>query len=240
MKNNIFGRFMAYTRRKILSLLLWWNNTRVGDKIQFFLLVLNIIMIAAFIYFSQKQIENTQETLEKTQRSIEIAKINSEIELRAYIMIVTANIDEMSVGKNLGITITYENTGLTPAYNVRPKITIKPGGKGIYENDWLNFEERSDEMSALIGPRAVIKFPVSTDITIRKESDIIGWKSGAKFLGVFGYIFYEDIFGDSCFTQFCMYYEYKEDKFVFNEKYNNADRNLKPDYVNTTILNIKE
>ncbi len=47
--------------------------------------------------------------------------------MRAYIQVVNATTTQMEIGKTLEITITYKNTGQTPAYNVRIQASLMPG-----------------------------------------------------------------------------------------------------------------
>jgi hypothetical protein len=106
-------------RKKFQRLSAWWNDPKTENKIQSFLVIINILMLIAFIVFSQKQSDYTAESLKETRRSIDIAKESAKLELRAYIQVAEVNITEIKINRPLGVSVTYKNTGITPALTFR-------------------------------------------------------------------------------------------------------------------------
>ncbi len=55
-------------------ILLWWDGIETGNKTQIILVIFNIIMVGAFIYFGFEQIEKTNEALKRADTSNSITR----------------------------------------------------------------------------------------------------------------------------------------------------------------------
>lgn len=139
----------------------------------------------------------------------------------------------MEIGKKLELNLYYKNTGQTPAYNIRYKAHVKAWGQGknkaVTDLDWEELRNQSSEGNNVLGSNSTMNFIIPTDLIIRDSTTIPDWKSTGKFLGVFGYIYYRDIF-DSTTTHYSQFnLRFWRDKFVFDSLYNDADRYAKLD-----------
>jgi uncharacterized repeat protein (TIGR01451 family) len=153
---------------------------------------------------------------------IDLSRKTAKIELRAYLQIVNATATQMAIGKTLEVTITYKNTGQTPAYNVNIQASIKPGGNPIDDNTWLKLYKTTSQGSNVLGSNFPIDFTIKSNWFIKDSTTIPAWESGGKYFGVYGIIHYEDIFGLSHWNRF--YFYWQGDKFVFGSIYNDADK----------------
>jgi len=158
-----------------------------------------------------------------TNKQIDLSRENAKTELRAYIQVVNVTATQMEIGKTLEITVTYKNTGKTPAYNVRLQASIMPGGQGINENTWLKLYKIEKQGSNVLGSDFPIEFPITSAWFIKDSTTIPAWKSGGKYLGVYGIMYYDDVFGYDHWNRFYLRY-WRGDKFVFDPNYNDADK----------------
>ena len=168
-----------------------------------------------------------------TNKQIELSRNSARITLRAYIQVTDIIATQMEIGKKLELTIYYKNTGQTPAYNIRYKARVKAWGQGknkaVTDSDWEELRNKPSEGNNVLGSNSSMNFIIPTDLSIEDSTTIPDWKSTGKFLGVFGYIFYKDIFDSSTthYSQFNL--RFWRDKFVFDSLYNDADRYEKLD-----------
>ncbi len=163
-----------------------------------------------------------------TNKQINLSRNSARITLRAYIQVTDIIATQMEIGKKLELTIYYKNTGQTPAYNIRYKALVKAWGQGknkaVTDSDWEELRNKSSEGNNVLGTNSTMNFIIPTDLIIRDSTTIPDWKSTGKFLGVFGYIYYGDIF-DSTTTHYSQFnLRFWRDKFVFDSLHNDADR----------------
>jgi hypothetical protein len=207
-----------------------WRKTPIGDRVQIILVIINIGMLIAFICVGADQHTDSIEALKRadtsntyTRESLQLSKQTSRIELSAYIQIDTVKITQMKEGKNLGFSLTYLNNGKTPAYDVYSVIGVIPGGKpniNILNKDWLKLQETPPISGYFVGSNASVTQPIITTIKIKDSTTIPAWKNGSKFLGIYGFIFYKNVFNDSCYTQFSMAYDHIRGGFNYRVKDN--------------------
>ena len=77
-----------------------------------------------------------------------------------------------------------------------------------------------------MGANSIYQILIPSDKTINDSTTIPAWKStglggAGKFLGVYGYIYYKDIYGDDHWTRFNLQYGRKN--FIFASEKNDAD-----------------
>ena len=168
-----------------------------------------------------------------TNKQIGLSRNSARITLRAYIQVTDIIASQMEIGKKLELTIYYKNTGQTPAYNIRYKALVKAWGQGenkaVTNSDWEKLKNKPSEGNNVLGSNSTMNFIIPTELFIKDSTTIPDWKSTGKFLGVFGYIYYRDIFDSTTihYSQFNL--RFWRDKFVFDSLYNNADRYEKLD-----------
>ena len=107
---------IKFLDEKRLKIIVWWEKIHTGEKIQIYLLLTNVIMILAFIYFSNKQVSRIDKSLNwadssnvSTKKSLLIAEENMKLANRAYVSV--SNIS------TFGDSIYYDiiHSGNTPA-----------------------------------------------------------------------------------------------------------------------------
>ena len=163
-----------------------------------------------------------------TNKQIGLSRNSARITLRAYIQVTDIIASQMEIGKKLELTIYYKNTGQTPAYNIRYKALVKAWGQGenkaVTNSDWEKLKNKPSEGNNVLGSNSTMNFIIPTELFIKDSTTIPDWKSTGKFLGVFGYIYYRDIFDSTTihYSQFNL--RFWRDKFIFDSLYNDADK----------------
>ncbi len=134
----------------------WWEITHTGEKIQIFLLLTNIIMVFAFIYFGEQQISRIDESLMwadssnvSTKKSLMLAEETMELGNRAYVSV--SNISPFSDSVYYDIV----HRGNTPALNL-VSYSLLVMGKNIdlsacrnYIQQFINQKKQKDETESL-------------------------------------------------------------------------------------------
>jgi len=125
------------TDKKKYKILIWWQSIERGNKIQIVLVILNIVMVGAFIIFSQKQIYKTKEALKLTRESINLAKENARTELRAYIITQIDSIEALN--DTFIIFLSEINVGKTPTYKLRKNVIFNT--TEFVDSEWVKLKK---------------------------------------------------------------------------------------------------
>jgi len=165
-------------------------------------------IIAAVIYFFQLRTMNRQ--LNAYEKSLNLSKVSSENELRAYLSI-TNNYFEMTSPNSAKIKFNLCNTGRTPAKSIEHEIRA-----GIYKENfnWLEDLNKSgapfEKKSGIISPNSFLQCEIP--ITITKSIDINSEKLFYKID-----IKYKDWFDNDRYYSFTRYVEppFNEQKDCF-------------------------
>jgi hypothetical protein len=154
-------------------------------------------------------------------------KETSKVELKAFLQVVDAKLTQMAPGKTEEVIVYYKNTGITPAYDIQYQVDIMPGGKGVSDKNWEDLKNSEKKGWNVLGANSIYHILIPSDIMIKDSTtipayNITGSSGPGKFLAVYGYIYYNDIYGDSHWTQF--YFQWWRDHFLFAPEKNDADK----------------
>jgi hypothetical protein len=189
----------------------WWEKEGAPDRIMVILTLAIVLLTIPNIYFSCSQIKQSEKF--------------SIIEARAYIRYDGAKeVHLLDIGKQGTIISNITNVGKTPAYNEFSVSRIKFGE--VKEED-IQIAEHPTNKGVSIGAGQTISIQTSTDTaltikdTLKLRNSILD-KKLTPF--VYGIIYYQDAFGCYHWTRYCMGYRYDTDKFFYNDKFNDCDK----------------
>ncbi len=157
--------------------------------------------------------------------NFKLAQKTARVSLSAYIQVLNVKITQMKEGDSLALAVTFLNDGRTPAFDMYAIIRVKPGGrpsdKTISPNEWSRLRNLPpSDISYFVGSHDSVTVPIPTPYVIKDNTTIPAWRHGYKFLGIFGYIFYKNVFRDSCYSQISMFYDHRTGRFKYRTKDN--------------------
>jgi len=130
-------------------------------------------------------------------------------ELRAYMSANTRGITVAQDGETITIYVQLTNAGQTPAFNV-----VVPCGISVLPPD-RRFQVASIRITAAdIDELPITTLPKDGKCVVHATkkipyTDAIKYLSTANNIYIFGLITYQDVFGNSQWTEFCQYLEWK-------------------------------
>lgn len=137
-----------------------------------------------------------------TRRLVKGAEETAERQLRAYICVKAVTLMNFNVGSQPIFRVTFENTGQTPAYNVRSCIKMETFEIPLPE-ELPEQLTREVGFNLGAGQPSEIREPINVVIM---QDDIVALTSNKIAIIAWGKIIYEDIFGKTYYTNVrCMY-----------------------------------
>jgi len=145
---------------------------------------------------NRKAIEIADSSMEISKKIADIQEKYTKIELRAYITIVEVVPYFLEVGRNTQIKIAYVNYGKTPAFNIKCFSGYRLGRPELIERDMKHLKEFKSIAADTKGTDLDGSF--NCDFGNRIDSVMLDSIKNNKIqYFVFGYISYDDIFGDN-------------------------------------------
>jgi hypothetical protein len=131
--------------------------------------------------------------LRQTKEALELQRMSSERQLRAYVGVRSVKILRFEVGQKVAVRITLKNFGQTPAYNVEERLEVR-----IISNDHIDFEPKLLSQGLVINPGDESASVATSDriLTEGMKSEIEA-RAGdpSMVVEVRGAVEYDDAFG---------------------------------------------
>jgi len=201
-----------------------WHSRTHTEKTNLILIILSIASLLWIFYMTTEQNELTRKALKRsdttnaiTRESLEFAKRNARIELRAYLQADSVYFYTFRSNEEMVMILRVTNVGQTPAYRVTGLEYPKIGGTGIYEADFMTLKDTLTSMY-IGGNNGSIEFRMKTNF-FPSKNDSIDITKGKIFLGYYGKFFYRDIFNNLDSFRVCRVYDPKTGDFVLCENY---------------------
>lgn len=161
-----------------------------------------VVSTVALFLSAEKSAEAAKEAAKATRKSVELAERSADLQLRAYLTVLPGTFFEFDPQKRLVFRYHVENSGETPAYNVRHRASIALVANPLPDDH--TFPEIPTTEGKTFLPKG-IRFN-GTAIADRKFSKeelitiLRGSVTGTRFF-VFGEVTYETL-GKSHYTKF--------------------------------------
>jgi len=189
----------------------WRQQKRVNSfTATFSFIAAGAAVVAAF--YAVRAFEQTRRQANAAEAQIKITVDQEKRQLRAYVGIVTS--EALNLDWNpLEIHWKIKNVGNTPAYHVHGAGNLRVDLADMAALPPPRPEEirptGGTKMNGTLSPQQEQAIILTLDDTRpkflnREEKDIIRW--GPKFLFAYGYMFYDDIFGETHTTAFRLEY----------------------------------
>lgn len=137
--------------------------------------------------------EATKEVATAETATVETMNATARRELKAYLFIELARVDQLAPNNRAEAKVTFKNYGKTPAYKV--KLTLDCGRAASFED--LPKPERITDDLGTLGPGAVFTAKSDPDAApVLSEQDYQALVAGTQTLFVYGEVQYQDTFGD--------------------------------------------
>jgi hypothetical protein len=158
-----------------------------------------------------------------TVEQVRIQEKFGRIEARAYICYDDIASYRLRINKPKKIEINFINTGKTPAHEFRSesKVMILDTPKEVSQIDVDNITT-SKKKGRVVGTGQTLI--VVTDTCCLSLEDSLSIFRGKKCMFVYGRIFYEDVFGEPHFTNYCINFRADRFRFLLTTYGNNADQ----------------
>lgn len=157
------------------------------------------------IFFSGWASIAASKAAKAADRAVEITERAAERQLRAYVMVESANIKKLKIGEIPEVSVTIKNFGQTPAYNV--KVWGLPGFQDFPLKGNLP-TERPDETDNFVAAPLAPTVPHTIPLIFKRrmnEETIHALKAGSHAIFVVGQVRYIDAFKVERETDFCLF-----------------------------------
>ncbi|MCK9212383.1 MAG: hypothetical protein M0P61_16200 [Ignavibacteriaceae bacterium] len=172
-----------------------------------------------------ESLDISNKSLGITRQSIENAEKNAKIDLRPYIVVNSDSVmyPFSKVNKNLSMIFSVTNAGKTPAFNFfHTNVLTVIDSVNQSDIDGLIKQSTRHHNAG---------FALGSNLTNKKEGiygifslqDSINVYNGKNKLIFFGVISYSDIFKERHLTWYCLEYDIKRERWVYNERYNGME-----------------
>ena len=161
------------------------------------LIVLTITLCGVLWYTCEAHRQNNL-----TESSLGIMKEQMNIENRAWVTVVDVKRDEFKIGKETEITVSFANSGHTPAHNMNGFVYGLYWDKPNFGTSCLQSDKDEEVSTTILGPQSVNSQTMYTERKLT-ATDIELVKQGALRYYIWGYIYYNDIWGQRHFTEYC-------------------------------------
>ncbi|UTW53265.1 hypothetical protein KFF05_07920 [bacterium SCSIO 12827] len=155
--------------------------------------------------YTEGMLNEAKLTTLAAQATVEETRKNAERQLRAYVMVESANIKKLKIGEIPEVSVTLKNFGQTPAYDVR--VWGVPGFQDFPLKGGLPTErpdETDDIVAAPLAPTVPQTIPLIFKRTMNEET-IRALKAGSHAIFVVGQARYIDAFKVERETDFCLF-----------------------------------
>jgi hypothetical protein len=144
-------------------------------------------------------------SLKQSQKALDVSIENARLDQRAWIVIKDVKFEHaLTVGEVNSFSLTFLNTGKTPAQNVRFKYTSRVHVPG--KPDSVKAVPSDEELS--LGPEAKFVVRGFTEPPRLNEADVVGFESGTIVFTLFIEVTYHDVFQKKLHkTTYCGFYK---------------------------------
>jgi hypothetical protein len=194
------------------------------DPGMFLLGVVTLIVIGIYAWYARQQTIETSNAANAAMEATKLAKSSAELDQRAWMGIAWIS-GKSEVGKQLTITVSFKNTGRTPAKKVR----IRSVAEGIPKNEFPNFAKEKtvvQESKGIAFPQAEIfaTLPLSKYKNL-EENTLKAIMNADTIIYVYGILEYDDIFKRHHWITFCYYLRPNESRYGAYKEHNDTDDN---------------
>ena len=213
---------------KILKKIKFLEESDTQTKVQIVLAVLTIITLLSYVVVSSLQIHQTNKALDKadssnsyTRRSINLSEQQNKLDMRAYLAYVGIDTIAFNVGKPFRVDLLLKNTGKTLANKIRGTYLQKyrQGPPNQSDSDTLKKHLNGDNLA---WPNTDMVTTLIFKLVLTK-TDSIKIVNGLEELYIMGLFEYDDVFGVTHYTKYCLFYDPIVRTFNTFEKYNDAN-----------------
>ena len=160
-----------------------------------------VFIIAFYTYYARQQVKETGRAIARTDASIKLDQ-------RAWIGVTSVS-GKPEVGKQLAITVTFQNTGKTPAKNTNIAAVVEPAHENKAPDFTLEKRVRR-ESKGLVTPQGET---FSTLVIVNEDSPsgelndaaLKDITEGELRIYAHGIVEYDDVFGTHHWATYCFY-----------------------------------
>jgi len=171
---------------------------------------------------TRKQLEIAQEQADAAQANVKVVQKTMRLEQRAWVAVETLDDAGFEPGKPYRVTITFKNTGRTPASEIESDVESEPVPKG--EPVRFIYTEKPVK-GGLISPNSVARRDLfATHGNPLDAFDFADFELGNRTEYVYGFLRYRDIFRDKHWLTFCFHVAFAHEHYYYVgcDEYNDA------------------
>jgi len=165
----------------------------------------------------RQTIELAKRSLDFTKASDSASEIFRKIELRAYVSIKEIKNIDILKEKIFNAGVFMENTGRTPAIKARLVWGLKKYRKCLYDADFEMLRKIDTTSGENLHPGIPQLIEIQSPGWNISSLDSTWIVKQEFYLFIFGYIFYDDIFGDSHENKFALIYDPEAKSFYYKD-----------------------
>jgi len=137
---------------------------------------------------------------------------------RAWVFLFSIGRPPRETMNTLGATLTFRNGGPTPATHLCVETHIAKFKE--FPKDPPYLREDSTTSESVLGPRSNVDVPKSRPL---EASEIEELRTGEFSFYMYGFVSYQDIFGDSHRTKYCLIFNQQHSSFVYHSDHNDIN-----------------